>query len=98
MRFTQIYQGTYSEKFPDIIFVLDKDYGLHWSIYDSLIVPDYAPRLASGGHDRAAVFLLHGSEMKPAKDSGDLVDIAPTVLRLLGVNPDRSLQGQSLVA
>ena len=78
--------------------MLENDYGVHWSILDSLVVPDYAHRLVSGGHDQAAVFTLHGCNMKPTKSSRELVDIAPTVLRLLGVTADTATQGQSLFA
>lgn len=80
----QIYKGVFAEKLPDIIFELDHEYGLHWSIHDKMIIPDYAHRLVSGGHSREAVFLLSRS-LDPPKTSLDLTDIAPIILNILGV-------------
>jgi arylsulfatase A-like enzyme len=45
-------------------------------------------------------FLIRGPHIKPGSESGELVgniDIAPTVLELAGVKPDKSLDGRSMV-
>ena len=92
----QIYKGECAEKFPEIMFELDKEYGVHWSIYDQLIVPDYAHALVSGGHCKEAVFLLSRYEKVPMKMTMDLTDIAPTVLHILGAAATGPLDGQSI--
>ena len=45
-------------------------------------------------------FLMRGPGIKPGTSTGELaanIDIAPTVLELAGVTPDKSVDGQSLV-
>jgi glycosyltransferase involved in cell wall biosynthesis len=61
----QIYNGPFKDRFPDIMFTLDPQYGLHWSIHDDLIITDYAHKLVSGGHSRDAVFLLSREAIEP---------------------------------
>lgn len=94
----QIYNGKFADKFPDIFFVLQDDYGVHWSIYDALIVSDYGHRLVSGGHSPDAVFILSGEGESNSKSTGEMIDIAPTILDILGVEGDSTMMGQSLIS
>jgi predicted AlkP superfamily phosphohydrolase/phosphomutase len=92
-----VYHGMFADKFPDILFVLRDEYGVHWSIYDKPIVPDYAHRMVSGGHRREGVFILFGHGRSPSKQTADLVDITPTILDALGVRVELATSGQSLL-
>src|SRR5262249_38196856 len=45
-------------------------------------------------------FLIRGPHIRPGSESGELVgniDIAPTILELAGVKPDKSIDGRSMV-
>jgi predicted AlkP superfamily phosphohydrolase/phosphomutase len=92
-----LYQGIFMDKFPDIVFVLRDEYGVHWSIYDKPIVPDYAHRMVSGGHRQDAVFILSGHGRTSSKQTMDLVDVTPTILNALGVSVKLNISGQSLL-
>jgi len=94
----QIYSGAFAEKFPDVIFTLQDDYGVNWSIHDDLIVSDYGHKLVSGGHSPDAVFILSGEKASASKSTAELVDIAPTILHILGVDGDSTIMGESLIS
>ena len=94
----KIYKGKFLGRFPDILFVLRDDYAVHWSIYDRLVVPDYAHRLVSGGHSQDAVFILSGQGSSSSKRNADLVDITPTILHILGIGAELGTTGKSLLS
>ena len=94
----ELYSGPHLSHFPDIVFELKDGYGVYWGIHTPLIGRASEHNLASGGHKKEAVFLISGSDREPARQEMSLMDVAPTILDLLGVEGDFEFDGQSILA
>jgi len=85
----EYYQGECSEQFPDIIFELHSAFHADGGLYLPLVTPNMAHHIVSGNNHRSGVLLLGnlpaGSETLERRDGPHVVDVAPTVLHLLGV-------------
>ncbi len=93
----ELYQGAkVAQAYPDIVFGLKEGYGTGWGMHTSLIGIAYDHTLAPGGHKKDAVFMLINSEERPAKEEMTLMDIAPTILDILGIEKDLDLDGRSI--
>jgi predicted AlkP superfamily phosphohydrolase/phosphomutase len=93
-----LYSGPYVSQFPDIVFELKEGYGVYWGIHTPLIGTAYEHNLASGGHKKDAVFLVSGAGGEPVTQEMTLMDVAPTILDLLGLEGDAGLEGRSIFA
>lgn len=93
-----LYRGPHVSHFPDIVFELKERYGVYWGIHSSLVGTAYEHNLASGGHKKEAVFLVAGTDREAVKDDMTLMDVAPTILDLLGVEGDFGSDGRSIFA
>lgn len=83
----KVYPGKFTSKiYPDILFEFDDNIGTGWEIYSKLYGKSYDHKVASGGHGKDAVILMHNIDMKVEKDAVSIVDIAPTILAILGAN------------
>jgi len=91
-----LYSGPHISQFPDLVFELSDGYGVYWGIHTPLVGTAYEHNLASGGHKKDAVFLVSGAERRPRKDQMTLMDVAPTILDLLGVEGDFGFDGASI--
>jgi hypothetical protein len=85
---------------PDLEFELHPDYGVGRDLYGNLFSVSPYRRRISGGHSTAATLLFGG----PLRQLGGLpqssarsVDLAPTVLGLLGVRHGGELEGRAFV-
>lgn len=94
----EIYEGPFISQFPDIVFQLKDGYGVYWAIHTPLIGKAYEHNLASGGHKKDAVFLISGSDRAPSRAEMTLMDVAPTILDLLGLQGDFGFDGRSILA
>ena len=92
----ELYSGPQISHLPDIVFELKEGYGVYWGIHTPLIGTAYEHNLASGGHKKDAVFLISGADRKPARQQMSLMDVAPTILDLLGVEGDFGFDGASI--
>ena len=96
----ECYHGKHLDAYPDILFELRSDFGVGRSLYGPLAIPDSTHRLVSGAHSANGVFLLENwpAELDVYEDFVEpaVMDIAPTILRLLGVDSS-GLDGTSLV-
>jgi predicted AlkP superfamily phosphohydrolase/phosphomutase len=79
-------EGSDTTMYPDLLFELKEDFGVGWELYSDLFGRAYDHNVASGGHGKVATFLITGAERATAKDDVSIVDTAPTILDLLGVN------------
>ena len=50
---------------------------------------------ASGLHDPDGVFILHGAGVRSIRPRADIVDVAPTVLGLLGIEAPAYIEGKA---
>ncbi len=93
----ELYQGTrVAQAYPDIVFELKEGFGTGWGIHTPLIGTAHDHNLAPGGHKKKAVFLLSNLDRKPARYEMTLMDIAPTVLDILGIEGDFDFDGRSI--
>lgn len=93
----ELYQGNNLDLYPDIVFKLKDEYGVYWSVYSPVIGTSYEHNLSSGGHKEDAVFLISNLDREVAKNNMTLLDVAPTILDLLGINWQRfDYDGESI--
>lgn len=79
------YDGQYLAKYPDIIFELITDFGVGWSLGESLVTPCYTHNIQPGSHKADSPLLIMSQLPKPPKATQVFsMDICPTVLSLLG--------------
>ncbi|MDR3623382.1 MAG: alkaline phosphatase family protein [Paludisphaera borealis] len=95
----ELYHGPYADKAPDLTIVL-KDWtyrtiGLHDFTTHKLISPAFGP---TGDHRMQGVLVASGAGVQPhtAPRGANLLDIAPTVLHLLGVPVPADMDGRVL--
>lgn len=82
----ELYVGPFASTcYPDIVFELKQGYGTYWGIHSGLIGDSHEHKLSSGGHARDAVFLASDPDMQFLSRNMELMDIASTILDLLGV-------------
>jgi len=93
----EVYSGKYISKFPDIIFELNENYGVNWTIHNSIISANYTHKLISGGHKREGTFLVSNLRNEDfVRKNVTLMDIAPTILDLLDGKGNFNLDGKSI--
>ena len=94
-----LYRGEHISKYPDIIFELRDEYGVGWVVHEALIGMCQTHNIQPGSHKGdSAVMLLSapGDEVIQTEDI-TMMDIAPTVLHLLGIQGSFSFDGKSFL-
>jgi predicted AlkP superfamily phosphohydrolase/phosphomutase len=91
-----LYSGPHISQFPDIVFELKEGYGVYWGVHTPLIGTAYEHNLASGGHKKQATFLVAAPDRRLRRQEMTLMDVAPTILDLLGVAGDFGFDGDSV--
>jgi predicted AlkP superfamily phosphohydrolase/phosphomutase len=95
-----VYQGKYIECYPDILFELRNEFGVSGSIYTPLTSNNLAHQAISGDHRMYGVVLLGNlpPEIQIPESSREptVMDVAPTVLRLIEV-ASTNRDGEALV-
>jgi predicted AlkP superfamily phosphohydrolase/phosphomutase len=74
------------EIYPDLLFELQSDLGVGWELHSDLFGRAYDHNVASGGHDKDAIFLVTGTSKDTLGRDISILDTAPTVLDLLGLS------------
>jgi predicted AlkP superfamily phosphohydrolase/phosphomutase len=101
----ELYEGPYLESAPDLIIEW-ADYG-YWGnpqfeengqIFELQRHFDYSDQPLTGSHRLDGIVILNGAEIAPEVELTDasLVDMAPTILSLLGIAPLQSMDGRLL--
>ena len=87
-----LYSGDHLGLYPDVLFELKEGFGVYWGIHTPLIGRAYEHNLASGGHKKEAVFMVHGMpEGAAVAQQMTLMDIAPTILSMLDIQAGSSM-------
>ena len=83
----ELYSGEYSDSYPDILFELNEDYGAGATTPAPFLDKSLTHNIAPGCHKQHhATFLISGvSDKKVVKNNMTLMDVAPTILNLLGI-------------
>jgi len=82
----QLYSGKFIIKYPDIVFMLEDEYGAGWSTNSPLITKSGTHNLQPGSHRiDTPVFFIYNIDGEFAKEI-TLMDIAPTILHLLDID------------
>jgi len=96
----ELYEGPHAGLAPDLTVVLGdwryRTIGLHDFTTNALISPAFGP---TGDHRMEGVFIARGPAFRPGAtlaDDADLLDVAPTVLHLLGVPVPADMDGRIL--
>jgi predicted AlkP superfamily phosphohydrolase/phosphomutase len=99
-----VYQGKYLEHYPDILFELQNDFGVSSTLFTPLMTANMTHRLLSGDHRMYGVLLIGNrpgsgnTHVTVEEGEPTVMDVAPTVLRLLGVDvTNDECDGQALM-
>jgi len=95
----EIYRGDYFDEMPDITFLSNKDGYQAGSFVDfgsNRTVSDVT--LLTGNHDMNGIFLAKGESVKKGAvtDGAGIVDVAPTILHLMGCKIPKDMDGKVL--
>lgn len=96
LRRDQLYHGPYVHNFPDIVYVLNRNYGSGKELFGRHITSVPALRLSklSGVHLMNGVFIAYGPKIKPCHIQGArIIDVAPTVLYSSGLPIPDNMDG-----
>jgi predicted AlkP superfamily phosphohydrolase/phosphomutase len=95
----EVYSGDYVDEMADIL-VIPKDFeyvatGLSEFVSNAIMEPSFA---YTGMHRKEGIFMLRGNGLRRAYEAkhAEIVDMAPTVLHLLGLPIPRDMDGRVL--
>jgi predicted AlkP superfamily phosphohydrolase/phosphomutase len=91
-----LYQGKYIEKYPDILFELNDNFGIGWDVHNDIVGIALDHDLAPGGHKNEAVFLINDKTNNFSNQTISIMDIAPTILDILQIPHSRQFDGKIL--
>jgi len=88
----ELYHGPHVDGFPDLFLETAPSYLVRGNFGSSIIGTFSAPRSA---HGQNGIFLLRGPKIKPGSclEPIRLVDLAPTILYLLGIPIPKEMDG-----
>jgi predicted AlkP superfamily phosphohydrolase/phosphomutase len=95
----EVYSGEEINALPDIVMLpLNMEYGatgLSAFVSNQVVAPSFA---YSGSHRMEGVFMLAGNGVKPGHtvEDADIMDMAPTIMHLLGLAVPRDMDGRVL--
>jgi predicted AlkP superfamily phosphohydrolase/phosphomutase len=94
----ECYWGPYTDQMPDIILVLQPDYGSSNRVSNYSAIATDRPYIRDpGGHHMEGIFVATGPQVtqrgEPVEDL-NIVDVAPTVLYLMGLPIPEDMDGR----
>ncbi len=98
---SELYHGSYTDSFPDIVLTMDPDYAAVPTLGSTLITPIPPGQfLRSGDHRPEGMFLAAGPPIQPGPlpEVPRLIDLAPTILHLADLPIPESMDGRVLDA
>jgi predicted AlkP superfamily phosphohydrolase/phosphomutase len=97
-RGAEMFAGPHADRFPDIVGILDRDYDSRTQIADAVFEPNQLqweyPYM--GYHDSEGTFAIRGPGVAAGAtmDAVHMIDIAPTLLHLVGVPQAPWMEGR----
>ena len=94
----EIYSGPYLDQAPDIVAIPEDHYeffGMHGFTFNKMIIPTFGN---SGSHRENGIFIAKGKYIKSNLEikGANIVDIAPTILYIMGLLPPKYMDGKVL--
>jgi len=82
----EICPGEHIGKFPDILFELDRNYGVFWSVFEKIVTRNPRHETLSGGHIMEGVLLASTPELFSEKDEASLnpASVSRAVCQFMG--------------
>ncbi|MCD6193247.1 MAG: alkaline phosphatase family protein [Candidatus Aminicenantes bacterium] len=98
LRREELYRGPHIDKYPEIILELEEGYGLGWGINGDLFDFGDIHNIQPGAHklDTPIFFIMNSKGKRCLRSEITLMDIAPTILDLLGVEERPVFDGNSI--
>ncbi|MBO8183257.1 MAG: alkaline phosphatase family protein [Archaeoglobus sp.] len=99
IRREELYQGPYINVYPDIVFELKDDYGVGSRVNAPLIESSPSHGIVPGSHkgNNAVFFIISQRGIDIRMRNMSLMDVAPTVLGLLGLNNRYKFDGVNIL-
>ena len=94
----ELYTGEYINKYPDILFKLKDGYGAGWAIKVPIYSETAAHSFFPGSHrgDTPIFYMLNQGDRESVREDMTLMDVAPTVLDIFGVEGVFRFDGASI--
>jgi predicted AlkP superfamily phosphohydrolase/phosphomutase len=92
-----VYTGPFIENYPDILLEFKYGYGVGWAVDVPLLTQAYAHNVVPGSHRGSTGTFFIRSPLKIKKNTIDLIDIAPTLLDIFGLDVTRGYEGKSII-
>ncbi|RLI74042.1 hypothetical protein DRP04_15145 [Archaeoglobales archaeon] len=106
----ELYRGKYVNKAPDLLVMTDMTYQNIGTLDNTLLRPSWKPEegklslltkqrpLASGSHRMEGIFIMKGENVKRNEKikNAEIIDIAPTILHMMGVPVPLDMDGKVL--
>ena len=94
----EVYAGKYISKYPDIVFDLKEGYGAGWAVHDSIMSQSHSHNLVPGSHKAySPTFVISHLDRDCVRKDITLMDVAPTVLDILGIEGEYRFDGKSIL-
>jgi predicted AlkP superfamily phosphohydrolase/phosphomutase len=98
-----MYSGQYIDRYPDILFELRSEYGVGGAVHVPLTTNNLLHTAVSGAHRMQGVLLLGNlpasMHLRETSQEPTVMDVAPTILALLGETPaDTDYDGRVLIS
>lgn len=94
----ELYDGPFAEEFPAVLFEMKPRYGVGWDLLGPIEGPNVMHRRISGGHRREGFLGVTNAQEVGGASSATVIDVAPTVLGLLGCQVPNHMRGISLAS
>lgn len=92
-----IYTGKYSELSPDIFFIINKyEATVEIPFKKDIFIQEPSVYMRTGSHRPKGVFMAAGDNFKKTEIKPRIIDIAPTILALYGIEIPESIDGTVL--
>jgi len=101
----ELYSGPHLEQAPDLV-IQWADYGywgrgqydVHSPVFENQRHFDFSDQPLTGSHRLEGILIVHGAEIEPNAGLNDahIIDLAPTILSLLGIKPLEAMDGRLL--
>ena len=99
-RSEDVYSGPHVDEAPDIVFILDGGRcEVDAKVGEGRLIAEGAPLTGwKGTHTMDGVFIAKGPGIKPGfnVEKASIIDVAPTILKVFGIPPQREMDGRVL--